>query len=239
VSTTSNFTLQSTNNGDFYANQVSSAEQNCLVSFKDVDIGFLKSEDSRFHHIILKNVTFDIPKTSVTMIIGPVGAGKTTLVRTILGELPCLKGYINCLITRIGYCSQTPWIPYGTIRQVITGKDEEENLDEDWYNMVIRACELLPDITSLPNYDKTIVGSRGVTLSGGQKQRLALARAVYNRPTLLLLDDVFSPLDKTTQTSLFENLIGTNGILKKFEGTAILVTKNGKHVDKMVAHLLI
>jgi ATP-binding cassette, subfamily C (CFTR/MRP), member 1 len=222
---------QGSRNGYVSSNQVSTLDQSFIVSCKDTDIGFSNVDISESNKVVLSNVNLNIPKSSITMVIGAVGSGKTTLVRTIMGELPCLRGQMDVIASRIGYCSQTAWIPYGTVRHIITGKGDDENIEEDWYNEVVRGCALLPDITSLSNYDKTIVGSRGVTLSGGQKQRLALARAVYNRPPLLLLDDVFSPLDKNTQALVFDRLIGENGLVKKFDGTTILVTKNSEYID--------
>lgn len=120
---------------------------------------------------VIKNISFSVRKGSVLMIVGPVGAGKTTLVKAIMGELRCDRGDIYISPTRISYCSQSPWLSNCTIRQNICGEggDFSQPKDMEWYHTVIQACALEADIARFPNGDKTMVGSKGVILSGGQK----------------------------------------------------------------------
>ncbi|KNG80863.1 hypothetical protein ANOM_010919 [Aspergillus nomiae NRRL 13137] len=153
---------------------------------------------------IIRKASFIIPRNSLTMLIGPVGCGKSTLLRAILGETTHNKGSIIVNTANIAYCSQTPWLVNGTVRENVLGSSAYW---DDWYRMVIEACCLQVDIAQLVNGDDTIVGSKGLSLSGGQKQRLALARAVYSGHSLVILDDVLTGSDAATEDHIFERLL--------------------------------
>ena len=86
--------------------------------------------------------------------------------------------------------------------------------DPKYYKMVIRACGLETDFEMLPGGDKTEIGERGINLSGGQKQRVSLARAVYSRAEIYLLDDSLSAVDAHVGKFIFDRVIGPNGLLK-------------------------
>lgn len=109
-------------------------------------------------------------RRAVHMITGPVGCGKSTILKAILGENPLRSGNITTSTTRIGYCAQNPWIPNLSIRDVIVGPSAD--YDEMWYLAVIYVCDLSKDLQALPNGDSIKAGSRGLMLSGGQKQRI-------------------------------------------------------------------
>ncbi|GAD97261.1 multidrug resistance-associated protein, putative [Paecilomyces variotii No. 5] len=126
------------------------------------------------------------------MIVGPVGSGKSALIKSILGEMAVKKGSIHVPFRDIVYCPQIPWIVDDTIWHNITGGTE---FNAAWYNFAVSACGLSDDFQSIPAGDMHVAGSRGASLSGGQKQRVALARAVYSRLPVLLLDDIFNGLD--------------------------------------------
>jgi ABC-type multidrug transport system fused ATPase/permease subunit len=79
--------------------------------------------------------------------------------------------------------------------------------DAALYSKVLSACGLLPDLASLPDGDQTEIGERGINLSGGQKARIALARAVYARADVYLLDDVLSAVDAHVATKLVEECL--------------------------------
>lgn len=119
---------------------------------------------------ILENINIDVASESITLILGPVGSGKSTLLRSVLGESVPVHGTIKLSTRKIAYCAQKPWLPSGTIKEVIQGSNITE--DEKWYNEVIEMCCLTYDFKSLPDGDKTQIGSRGLNISGGQRQRL-------------------------------------------------------------------
>jgi ATP-binding cassette subfamily C (CFTR/MRP) protein 1 len=118
---------------------------------------------------IVRNIGLDIPFDSLTMLVGPVGCGKSTLLQALLGETSWNEGSTVINSRDVAYCSQTPWLVNGTIRDNVLGPN---SYCEDWYQMVIKACGLQVDIADLIDRDFTNVGTKGVALSGGQKQRL-------------------------------------------------------------------
>ena len=129
----------------------------------------------------------------------------------------------------MAYCSQTPWLLNTTIQQNITGLTEQSAVDEQWYRSVVTACALDEDISQFPNGDQSVIGSRGFTLSGGQKQRLALARTVYAKPGIALLDDVLSALDAKTERLVVDRLFGPRGLFHRCATTVVLVTHSTRH----------
>ncbi|KAI0391308.1 putative ABC transporter [Xylariaceae sp. FL0594] len=190
---------------------------------------------------ILESVNIQIASGTFVIISGPTGSGKTTLLRSILGEAPPSRGTVRLVATqRIAYCAQRPWLPSGTIREVIYGargtddkffRDEIEDRDEDWYREVIEVCSLTRDFGSLPDGDRTQVGSRGLNLSGGQRQRVTLARALFARREILLLDDIFSGLDGETESAVFYNLFGPTGLVRRLGTTVLLVSNASQYFD--------
>ncbi|KAI1862215.1 uncharacterized protein JN550_010371 [Neoarthrinium moseri] len=185
---------------------------------------------------IVKEVTATIqPKTDLTIVVGPVGCGKSTLLKGLLGETPESRGSLYVSSAHIAYCDQTPWVINGTIRHNIVGESEFEST---WYQSVLKACALDIDLCRMPNGDQTIVGSQGVKLSGGQKQRLSIARAVYSRKPLAILDDVLSGLDSVTEDIVFQRVFGSTGLFRKTNTTVILATHSVKrlpHADLILA----
>jgi len=169
--------------------------------------------DSR---VLIKNVTFAIPRGGLTVIIGPTGSGKTTLLETILGQLVISRGSMK-VQGSTAYVPQTPWIMNTTVRNnvVFFDKDDPEKLSS-----AIRSCQLGPDIDSFAGGLETEIGEKGVNLSGGQKSRLALARAVYSDRDVYLLDDPLSALDVHVGERIVDECI--NGILTK--KTRVLAT---------------
>lgn len=95
-------------------------------------------------------------------------------------------------------------------------------LDPEYYQRVLEACALIPDLETLPGGDQTEIGEKGINLSGGQKQRVALARAVYSRADIYLLDDPLSAVDAHVGKYIFERVIGSAGLLAG--KTRLLVT---------------
>ncbi|KAL2880163.1 hypothetical protein SGCOL_004548 [Colletotrichum sp. CLE4] len=175
---------------------------------------------------VLSNLNFVIDKGSIVMCSGPVGSGKTTLVRALLGEIPTAFGTVSVSTKRIGYCEQSPWLQSGTLRQAVCGFLPEE---PSWYQEVIQLCCLDEDLLALPNGDHTMIGSRGSNISGGQRQRVALARAIYARSEIVILDDSFSALDGKTESRVVESLFGSAGHFKRTGTAVFLVTHSTAH----------
>ncbi|KAE8687917.1 ABC transporter C family member 8 [Hibiscus syriacus] len=149
-------------------------------------------------------------------VCGPVGAGKSSILYAMLGEIPKLSGTVH-MFGSIAYVSQVSWIQSGTIRENILYGNP---MDADKYDKAIKACALDKDINSFDHGDLTEIGQRGINMSGGQKQRIQLARAVYNDADIYLLDDPFSAVDAHTASVLFNDCV-----MKALENkTVILVT---------------
>jgi len=196
-----------------------------LSSIRLVDIS-IRPRDSA--PVILSNVNLTIPVGSLSIFIGAVGSGKTTLLRAILGEIRCESGTINVCTRRMAFCSQVPWLARGTIRNIVCGPESSVTADEDWYRACLHACALEEDLRALPLGDQTIIEGDNTGLSGGQKQRICLARAVYARPHIVILDDILSALDVTTQGQVVERLFGETGLFKKLRSSVLLVSHSCK-----------
>lgn len=155
------------------------------ILIKDLDVSWKNGQQA------LSGINLTIPRGSIVACSGPVGSGKTTLARAILGEIRTSSGggsgVVETSTGRIAYCAQTAWLPNRTIKEVILGPAnttmnfrggyDEDVVDGDecdaWYEIVIRACCLDEDFaTTLPEGDATSVGDGGMNLSGGQRQRV-------------------------------------------------------------------
>lgn len=175
---------------------------------------------------VVRDVDLSVRAGTVTMIIGPVGCGKSTLLKGILSETPLSRGFVYLRDQSVAFADQEAWIQNGTIRDAIRGPDSRDisSFDDAWYQEVIYCCGLSEDLKAFPKGDKTPIGSRGISLSGGQKQRLGLARAVYSKAQILILDDVFSGLDNDTEELIFRRLLSRSGPLRRLQTTVIMVT---------------
>jgi ATP-binding cassette subfamily C (CFTR/MRP) protein 1 len=178
---------------------------------------------------VLHDIDLAIPTSQLTMIIGPVGSGKSTLCKTLLGEIPVVQGKVICgsKVSDIGFCDQIPFLPDASVRDVIIGCVD---FDATWYERVLDATALVSDINTFTNGDLTAIGPNGSTLSGGQRQRIAIARAIYARPSTLILDDIFSGLDGPTEEKIFQNVLSEDGILRQQSATIVLCTHSIKHL---------
>ena len=152
---------------------------------------------------LLEDVSFEAQRTSLTVITGEVGSGKTSLLSSIAGETAVSSGTVTYHGT-IAYVSQTAWIFSGTIREnILFGKRYVLRK----YARVVEACALKEDIQRLPKGDLTFVGERGAVLSGGQRARVSLARAVYADADVYLLDDPLSAVDVKIAEHIFNQCI--------------------------------
>lgn len=173
---------------------------------------------------ILKNIDLKISEGQLCAVIGPVGAGKSSLLQLILEELPPSEGKIQ-LGGNISYSSQEPWLFAASVRKnILFGKPYDSTL----YTAVAEVCALEKDFEQFPYGDKTMVGERGVSLSGGQRARINLARAIYRQADVYLMDDPISAVDTHVGKHLFEKCI-----LTYLKGkTRILVTHQLQYLKK-------
>ncbi|XP_026805630.1 probable multidrug resistance-associated protein lethal(2)03659 isoform X2 [Rhopalosiphum maidis] len=173
----------------------------------------------------LNNINLSVRPGRLVAIIGPVGAGKTSLIHAILRELPLCEGSISVCGT-VSYASQEPWLFNGSIQQnILFGSP----MDYNRYEEVIKVCALKTDFKQLPYGDRSLVGERGVSLSGGQRARVNLARAIYKQADIYLLDDPLSAVDTHVGKHIFEKCI--KDYLK--EKTCILVTHQIQYLSSV------
>ncbi|RYP12004.1 hypothetical protein DL765_007520 [Monosporascus sp. GIB2] len=147
---------------------------------------------------LLRNVSFEVRPSEICFIFGQAGSGKSSLLDIIAGRAQALKSVTSITkdFTHAAYCEQSPWLPNDTIQNVIIGA---ERLDRAWFSQVLSLCCLTTDIACLEKGSDTLVGADGAGLSGGQKKRIALARAIYSRNRMFILDDPLGSLDANTK----------------------------------------
>ncbi|XP_043825903.1 ATP-binding cassette sub-family C member 8 isoform X3 [Dromiciops gliroides] len=206
----------------------------------------------------LSNIAIRIPQGQLTMIVGQVGCGKSSLLLATLGEMQKISGEVSWnslpdsemgedssperetnagpdVRTRgpVAYASQKPWLLNATVEENITF---ESPFNKQRYKAVIDACSLQPDIDILPHGDQTQIGERGINLSGGQRQRISVARALYQHTNVVFLDDPFSALDIHLSDHLMQ--AGILELLREDKRTVVLVTHKLQylpHADWIIA----
>ncbi|CAK7221455.1 hypothetical protein SEUCBS140593_004574 [Sporothrix eucalyptigena] len=154
---------------------------------------------------LLTNVNLEVKKGAKVAIVGPVGSGKTLLLKGIIGEVYKTHGRVSlpsCI--SMSYCSQKPWLENLSARRNLTQYGNEA-YNSEFYRQLAEDC-MLDDLIQLPTFSSGAIGTGGVQLSGGQRQRLALARALSTRSDLLIIDDGFSALDRNTRRHISEML---------------------------------
>lgn len=184
------------------------------VIVRDATFSWNRHQDKN----VLQNIEYTAYKGELSCIVGRVGSGKSSFLQAILGDLWKIQGSVEARGTT-AYASQQPWILNATVKEnIVFGY----KYDSEFYERTIKACALLDDFSQLPDGDETVVGERGISLSGGQKARVSLARAVYARADIYLLDDVLSAVDSHVGKHIIDNVLGPRGLLST--KTRILAT---------------
>lgn len=186
-----------------------------IIFSNAIDVNNISFKYPNTKGAVLENVSLEIKKNSSIALIGPSGAGKTTLVDIILGLLPPDKGeiYVDGINVNeklrswhklLGYIPQNIYLIDDTIRNNIIFGIPESQVNDEKIWQAIKDAQLYDFVNGLPNGINTIVGERGVRVSGGQRQRIGIARALYDNPQVLILDEATSALDTETESAVME-----------------------------------
>ncbi|KAJ4476620.1 hypothetical protein J3R30DRAFT_3759412 [Lentinula aciculospora] len=223
------FSGNSPENNDYFvpADTVSDLQEigfrNAIFAWSSNVGGSLTPSKRRFMLRIDGELLFK--RNCVNLIIGETGSGKTSLLMALLSEMHFIPSGPNSWYNLpreggIAYAAQESWVQNETIRENIIFGSPFEPVR---YNKVLYQCGLERDISLFEAGDATEVGEKGLTLSGGQKARITLARAIYSRAEILLLDDVLAALDVHTARWIVDNCFAGDLMENR---TIILVTHN-------------
>ncbi|KAM9583859.1 ATP-binding cassette sub-family C member 6 isoform 2-T2 [Trichechus inunguis] len=171
----------------------------------------------------LQRINLTVPQGCLLAVIGPVGSGKSSLLSALLGELSKVEGSVS-IKGPVAYVPQEAWLQNASVVENVCFQQE---LDPLWLERVLEACALGPDVDCFPAGVHTQVGEQGMSLSGGQKQRLNLARAVYRKAAVYLLDDPLASLDAHVGQQVFNQVIGPGGLL---QGTTRILVTHALHI---------
>ena len=169
---------------------------NDVLALQDASIGY------EADNILLRDVTASFAPQSFTAIVGYTGCGKSTFVQSLAGITPLLTGSIKAPRQHISFVFQEPFLFGTSVRDNVCMGHEFSDDDLGWALGIAEA----DFVHELPQGVDTIIGERGVGLSGGQRQRIALARAVIQRPKVLILDDTTSALDPNTEIKVLRSI---------------------------------
>ena len=209
------------------------------IEFKNL---FFKYRESK--KFTLSNLNFKIKKNSINGIYAKSGRGKTTIVNLISGLLKPSLGKILidgeslqvCNLkswqNSIFYVSQEPALLDTTILENITYKTNNDLIDTKWLNKCLKMAQIYDYVNSLENNLLTIIGEKGVQLSGGQKQRIAIARALFHRREVLILDEATNALDEDTEKNIYSN------IKKYFYNRTVIAISHRKSLYKNFQYII-
>jgi ABC-type multidrug transport system fused ATPase/permease subunit len=203
-----------------------------LIFFKNINFSYLNKISRK--NRILKNINFKIVKGSKIVVIGESGSGKTTLLELLMGLSKPLSGKIfidgneQSLSNlswqeKIGYVPQNIFITSESLKKNIGFGYEDNEIDIQKINECINFCNLNNFVESLPNGINTKLKDLGSNISGGQKQRIGLARALYNNPEILILDEPTSNLDEKNEVEIIQKLL-------KIKNVTLIVTSHKKNL---------
>jgi len=205
-----------------------------LDEFKLLSVSNLNFQyDNNKNHILLKNLNFEINRGDIFGIYGKSGSGKSTVLHMITGLLKPNSGEIRINSKninqvnipwkkKIGYVPQSVYLLDDTILNNIVFDSKE--VDFDLLDKCLNISELKGFVENLPDKENTIVGENSLKISGGQKQMIGIARALYKRPELLILDEATVSLDEKTREKIFKNFEE----LKKDSITIIIISHDQK-----------
>ena len=171
---------------------------------------------------IFDDAFMSIPVGKSVGVIGPSGAGKTTIIDVLLGLLKPSNGCVKCdgeniekayasWLHNIGYIAQNIYMLDSSIRENVAFGVDSDKIDDNRVWEVLREAQMEEYIKSLPEGLDTVIGDRGVRLSGGQRQRIGISRALYHDPDLLVFDEATSALDNDTEAAIMDAINSLKG----------------------------
>jgi len=204
----------------------------------DVDSSISDDNEGPDHDLLtLRRINFRCNSGDLIAVVGSVGSGKSTFLKSILGEVKAISGTL-AVKGSIAYCPQMPFIMNDTIRRNVVFGKQDDYFEQERYERSLSLCALEHDLSKFCDGDLTEVGEKGITLSGGQKARLALARALYQDADIYLLDDPLSAVDAHVGKHIFEKCIIDEMLLHssstrrcKIQSIVILVTNSIQYLS--------
>merc|ERR1711892_527232 len=189
--------------------------ENGTIVVKGGDFKWEKSAEEN----TLSNINLKVNQGELVAVVGHIGSGKSSLVSACLNEMEKSAGKVR-LTGSVGYVPQEAWLQNATVEENITFGSK---MDRKFFAKCIDASSFTTDLSLLPSGDQTEIGEKGINLSGGQKQRVSLARAAYNAPDIVLLDDPLSAVDPHVANEIFDKLISNDKSVLRNK-TRLLVT---------------
>ncbi|MBL8967645.1 MAG: ABC transporter ATP-binding protein [Spirochaetaceae bacterium] len=205
---------------DAFPRREAPAEEFRVARIESVEARALRFTYEGREEPALDGVGFNLERGERLAVIGPVGSGKTTLMKALAGILepgsgellvngkPLAAAERESLAASLGYVPQEPLLFSGTIRENVAfgAKGDGRTMEDEAFREAVAAAQLSAEIASFSDGEATMLGQRGAAVSGGQKQRIAVARALAREPSLLLFDDITASLDATNEERLWRAL---------------------------------
>jgi len=196
--------------------------QNVSFEFENIVVDQLDFKYEQSENLVLSSVNLRIRLGEAVGFVGQSGSGKSTLIDIMLGLLEPQKGSVlingqtiknvkQSWQKQIGYIPQTIFLMDDSLRRNIAIGIADTEIDEVAIHDALKSAQLEDFVTSLPEGLDTVVGERGVRLSGGQRQRIGIARALYHRPSVLVLDEATSSLDTETEKDVMQAVQALQG----------------------------
>jgi ABC-type multidrug transport system fused ATPase/permease subunit len=201
---------------------VNSPNRNVDFQFENVVVDHLDFKYEQSENLVLSNINVRILSGEAVGFVGQSGSGKSTLIDIVLGLLEPQNGSVlingqtiesvkRSWQQQIGYIPQTIFLMDDSLRRNVAIGIADAEIDEVAISEALKSAQLEDFVASLPEGLDTVVGERGVRLSGGQRQRIGIARALYHRPSVLVLDEATSSLDTETEHGVMQAVQALQG----------------------------